>query len=268
MPPLPIIIITLQPHTPILIPTTPTRPPQHTGVYTHPSHSISMADNTSLMMGPGMAPPRMEGYVHSTHPPTHPMASSLPTHLMYRGVDGGLTVSNVMKEIQVLKDKFKNDDEDHCEYITHTHGVDEKRRMRMSRQQAANRSNPPTHHYSTHPSSPSLSLVSPYQDLEKATVLQECRVFHDANIVTQDPRRCCQVITKLLHLLTQGTVHPPTHPPIEPGSSFTPPSYPPPTHSTFLSPAGDQLTSVETTTVFFGVTKLFQSTNSNLRRMM
>jgi len=31
---------------------------------------------------------------------------------------------------------------------------------------------------------------------------------------------------------------------------------------------GDQLTSVETTTVFFGVTKLFQSTNQNLRRMM
>jgi len=27
-----------------------------------------------------------------------------------------LTVSNVIREIQVLKDKFKNDDEDHCEY--------------------------------------------------------------------------------------------------------------------------------------------------------
>ena len=55
---------------------------------------------------------------------------------------------------------------------------------------------PLPHH---HPPSP----VSPYQDLEKATVLQECRVFHDANIVTQDPRRCCQLITKLLHILTQ-----------------------------------------------------------------
>lgn len=52
------------------------------------------------------------------------------------------------------------------------------------------------------PSHPILA-VSPYQDLEKATVLQECRVFHDANIVTQDPRRCCQLITKLLHILTQ-----------------------------------------------------------------
>lgn len=27
-----------------------------------------------------------------------------------------LTVSNVIREIQVLKDKFKNDDEDHCKY--------------------------------------------------------------------------------------------------------------------------------------------------------
>lgn len=51
--------------------------------------------------------------------------------------------------------------------------------------------------------SPLPHTVSPYQDLEKATVLQECRVFHDANIVTQDPRRCCQLITKLLHILTQ-----------------------------------------------------------------
>jgi len=47
---------------------------------------------------------------------------------------------------------------------------------------------------------------------------------------------------------------------------FFPPSLPP---SLPPSPAqGEQLTSVETTTVFFGVTKLFQSHNSNLRRMM
>jgi hypothetical protein len=52
-----------------------------------------MPDPSTVMMGPGMAPPRMEN------------------------TEGGLTVSNVMKEIQVLKDKFKNDDEDHCEYL-------------------------------------------------------------------------------------------------------------------------------------------------------
>jgi hypothetical protein len=36
----------------------------------------------------------------------------------------------------------------------------------------------------------------------------------------------------------------------------------------WLPQQGDQLTSAETTEVFFGVTKLFQSNNSNLRRMM
>lgn len=75
---------------------------------------------------------------------------------------------------------------------------------------------------------------SPYQHLEKATVLQECRIFHDAAIVTQNPRRCCQMITKLLFLLVKG----------------------------------DSFTSSEVTEVFFGVTKLFQSKDVNLRRMM
>ena len=46
--------------------------------------------------------------------------------------------------------------------------------------------------------------VSPYQHLEKATVLQECRVFHEAQTVTQNPRKCCLLITKLLFLLVKG----------------------------------------------------------------
>eukprot|EP00904_Undaria_pinnatifida_P003330 jgi/Undpi1/12999/HiC_scaffold_7.g02663.m1 len=75
---------------------------------------------------------------------------------------------------------------------------------------------------------------SPYQDLEKATVLQECRVFSDSNVVTTHPRRCGLLITKLLYILTQG----------------------------------ETLSSSETTEVFFGVTKLFQSQDHNLRRMM
>lgn len=75
---------------------------------------------------------------------------------------------------------------------------------------------------------------SPYQYLEKATVLQECRIFHDASVVTQNPRKCCQMITKLLFLLVKG----------------------------------DSFSSAEVTEVFFGVTKLFQSTDVNLRRMM
>lgn len=75
---------------------------------------------------------------------------------------------------------------------------------------------------------------SPYQHLEKATVLQECRVFHDPSVVTQNPRRCCLLLTKMLILLVKG--------------------------NTF--------TSAEITEVFFGVTKLFQSHDVNLRRMM
>lgn len=62
-------------------------------------------------------------------------------------------------------------------------------------------------------------------------MLQESRCFHDPAI---DPRRCQQVITKLLYLLCQG----------------------------------ETFTKVEATEVFFAVTKLFQSTDVNLRRMV
>ncbi|KAI9906995.1 hypothetical protein PsorP6_004038 [Peronosclerospora sorghi] len=76
--------------------------------------------------------------------------------------------------------------------------------------------------------------VSPFQGLDKATVLQETKIFSDANTVTRHPKKCCQLITKLLHILTQG----------------------------------EPFTTAETTAVFFGVTKLFQSKDANLRRMM
>lgn len=65
-------------------------------------------------------------------------------------------------------------------------------------------------------------------------MLQESRIFHDATVVTQNPRRCCQMITKLLFLLVKG----------------------------------ETFSSAEVTEVFFGVTKLFQSDDVNLRRMM
>lgn len=64
-------------------------------------------------------------------------------------------------------------------------------------------------------------------------MLQEGRIFHDASVVTQNPRKCCQLITKLLFLLVRG----------------------------------ESFTSNEVTDVFFGVTKLFQSKDVNLRRM-
>ncbi|KAF3341541.1 Coatomer subunit gamma-2 [Carex littledalei] len=71
----------------------------------------------------------------------------------------------------------------------------------------------------------------PFFGIEKGAVLQEARVFNDSQI---DARRCSQVITKLLYLLNQG----------------------------------DTFTQVEGTEVFFSVTKLFQSKDPGLRRMM
>jgi coatomer protein complex subunit gamma len=64
--------------------------------------------------------------------------------------------------------------------------------------------------------------------------LQESRIFHDSSVVRENPRRCCQMITKLLFLLVKG----------------------------------ESFSSAEVTEVFFGVTKLFQSDDVNLRRMM
>jgi len=76
--------------------------------------------------------------------------------------------------------------------------------------------------------------ISPYAQLEKAAVLQEARVFHDATVVRENPRKCCTVIAQLLHL--QNT--------------------------------GQYMTSTEGTEVFFGVTKLFMSDDASLRRMV
>lgn len=103
-------------------------------------------------------------------------------------------VSTMLKEVQELAEKFKTEEDDH--------------NMMM--------------------------YVSPYQHLEKATVLQEARIFHDPTAVRENPRKCCTVIAQLLHL--QNT--------------------------------GQYLSSVEATDVFFGVTKLFMSDDASLRRMV
>jgi len=81
--------------------------------------------------------------------------------------------------------------------------------------------------------------VSPYQHLEKATVLQSARIFHEPQTVRLDPRRCCTVIGQLLHLQNGMGANP-----------------------------SNMLTSVEATEVFFGVTKLFMSEDASLRRMV
>ncbi|EYU37789.1 hypothetical protein ABFS83_02G023800 [Erythranthe nasuta] len=72
---------------------------------------------------------------------------------------------------------------------------------------------------------------SPFLGIEKGAVLQEARVFNDPQL---DARRCSQVITKLLYLLNQGEI----------------------------------FTKTEATEVFFSVTKLFQSKDIGLRRMV
>ncbi len=64
--------------------------------------------------------------------------------------------------------------------------------------------------------------LSPFYQLQKSQVLHEAKAFNDTAV---DSRKCCRVLTELLCLLSQGEV----------------------------------LGTEEATTLFFGVTKLFQS---------
>jgi coatomer protein complex subunit gamma len=75
------------------------------------------------------------------------------------------------------------------------------------------------------------SEYSPFYGIEKSAVLQEARCFNDREL---DARRCAQVITKLLYLINQG----------------------------------ETFTKNEATEVFFATTKLFQSKDIGLRRMV
>ena len=77
----------------------------------------------------------------------------------------------------------------------------------------------------------SVEELSPFWGIEKGIVLQEARCFNDPQL---DARKCQQVITKLLYLHVQG----------------------------------EFFTKTEITEIFFSVTKLFQSKNNNLRRML
>jgi len=71
----------------------------------------------------------------------------------------------------------------------------------------------------------------PLQGLEKGIVLQDKRIFNDTPL---NPRKCCQLLTKVLYLLTQG----------------------------------EKFTKTEATDLFFACTKLFQSKDIPLRRMV
>lgn len=72
---------------------------------------------------------------------------------------------------------------------------------------------------------------NPFGNLEKTTVLQEARAFNDSVI---NPRKCTIILSKILYLLNQGEL----------------------------------FNTTEATETFFAITKLFQSKDPILRRMM
>jgi len=75
------------------------------------------------------------------------------------------------------------------------------------------------------------SEILPMSDIDKSTVVQECRIFNDIEL---DSAKCCELLTKILYLVQQG----------------------------------NKFTSEESTMMFFGVTKLFQSKDTALRRLI
>ncbi|CAG9759764.1 unnamed protein product [Ceutorhynchus assimilis] len=72
---------------------------------------------------------------------------------------------------------------------------------------------------------------NPFQNIEKTSVLQEARIFNETSV---NPRKCTPILTKLLYMLNQG----------------------------------EQLSAKEATDVFFAMTKLFQSKDVILRRLV
>lgn len=72
---------------------------------------------------------------------------------------------------------------------------------------------------------------NPFQNLEKTTVLQEARTFNDTPV---NAKKCGNILTKILYLLNQG----------------------------------EQLGTMEATEAFFAMTKLFQSRDVALRRLV
>ncbi|XP_076277919.1 coat protein (coatomer) gamma isoform X2 [Lasioglossum baleicum] len=76
-----------------------------------------------------------------------------------------------------------------------------------------------------------MSGGNPFQNLEKTTVLQEARTFNNTPV---NPIKCAHILTKILYLLNQG----------------------------------EQLGTLEATEAFFAMTKLFQSKDVVLRRLV
>eukprot|EP00930_Biecheleria_cincta_P060685 TRINITY_DN462_c0_g1_i2.p1 TRINITY_DN462_c0_g1~~TRINITY_DN462_c0_g1_i2.p1 ORF type:complete len:949 (-),score=224.27 TRINITY_DN462_c0_g1_i2:194-2974(-) len=74
-------------------------------------------------------------------------------------------------------------------------------------------------------------FVNPWSSQDKSSVLQESRCFGDSPI---DSEKCMNLLTRIIYLIQQG----------------------------------EKFTATELTDLFFGVTKLFQATNTRLRRMV
>ncbi|XP_012288711.1 coatomer subunit gamma [Orussus abietinus] len=72
---------------------------------------------------------------------------------------------------------------------------------------------------------------NPFPNLEKTTVLQDARTFNDTPV---NPKKCAHILTKILYLINQG----------------------------------EQLGTTEATEAFFAMTKLFQSRDVILRRLV
>lgn len=75
------------------------------------------------------------------------------------------------------------------------------------------------------------SISQAFYNIQKTTVLQEARTFNETPL---NPRKCAHILTKLIYLLNQG----------------------------------EQLGTVEATEAFFAMTKLFQSSDPILRRLV
>ena len=93
---------------------------------------------------------------------------------------------------------------------------------------------------------------NPFHNVEKTSVLQEARIFNETPV---NARKCTHVLTKILYLLNQ-VIHSPNH------------------HhlinrlQSCLHPKGEALGRTEATEAFFAMTKLFQSKDVVLRRMV
>lgn len=75
------------------------------------------------------------------------------------------------------------------------------------------------------------SFGNPFTKMDKTTVLQEARVFNETPV---NARKCCLILTKILYLINNGQT----------------------------------LSQLEATDAFFNMTKLFQSKDTTLRRLV